>query len=62
MAALEESLAAIKGEELSGGAKKTSESKSGLEVEGEVLRLEEVLLVEVLDSKAKSKSRAKAAK
>ena len=56
MAALEESLAAIKGEELSGGAKKKSESKASPAKKSSGSKAKST------SSKAKSKSRAKAAK
>ena len=56
MAALEESLAAIKGEELSGGAKKSSGSKSSSKSSSSKPKSKSS------SSKAKSKSRAKAAK
>jgi DNA end-binding protein Ku len=56
MAALEESLAAIKGEELSGGAKKKSESKPAPAKKSSGSKSKSN------SSKAKSKSRAKAAK
>jgi DNA end-binding protein Ku len=56
MAALEESLAAIKGEELSGGAKKKSESKPAPAKKSSGSKSKST------SSKAKSKSRAKAAK
>jgi DNA end-binding protein Ku len=56
MAALEESLAAIKGEELSGGAKKSAPSKSKSSSPKSTSKSKSS------SSKAKSKSRAKAAK
>jgi len=63
MAALEESLAAIKGEELSGGAKKSSESKSGSsKAKAKSSGGSKKSSSSKSSSKAKSKSKAKAAK
>ena len=63
MAALEESLAAIKGEELSGGAKKSSESKSGSsKSKAKSSGGSKKSSSSKSSSKAKSKSKAKAAK
>ena len=62
MAALEESLAAIKGEELSGGAKKSSDSKSGSSSKPKSGGSKAKPSSSKSSSKAKSKSKAKAAK